>query len=95
MILIDLQVNSVACSQDFQMLVTGSDDQRVRIFNAKTAQFICKLKGHEGMGECEGMEECKSLEGMAECSNECEWLVLCVQYEGLKAHYFKMKYSYC
>ena len=39
----------MAFSQDFQILVTGSDDQRVRIFNAKTAQFICKLKGHEGM----------------------------------------------
>ena len=48
-LLTDLQVNSVAFSQDFQILVTGSDDQRVRIFNAKTAQFICKLKGHEGM----------------------------------------------
>nr|KAG5689701.1 hypothetical protein BaRGS_006326 [Batillaria attramentaria] len=41
-------VNSVAFSQDFQMLVTGSDDQRVRVFNTRNAEFICKLKGHEG-----------------------------------------------
>lgn len=46
-----LQVNCVAFSQDFQMLVTGSDDQRIRIFNTNTAQFICKLKGHEGLNK--------------------------------------------
>ena len=30
------------------MMVTGSDDERVRIFNAVSGVLVCKLKGHEG-----------------------------------------------
>ena len=43
-----LQVNCVAFSSDFQIMVTGSDDQRVRVFNAKEGTLVCKLKGHTG-----------------------------------------------
>lgn len=43
-----LQVNCVAFSTDFEFVVTGSDDQRVRVFNCKTGDMVCKLKGHTG-----------------------------------------------
>ncbi len=42
------EVNCVAFSPDYEMMVTGSDDQRVRVFNAVTGNLICKLKGHTG-----------------------------------------------
>lgn len=29
-------------------MVTGCDDQRVRIFNTATGKLVCKLKGHTG-----------------------------------------------
>ena len=38
----------MAFSPDFEMMVTGSDDERVRVFNAVTGKLICKLKGHTG-----------------------------------------------
>ena len=38
----------MAFSPDFEMMVTGSDDERVRVFNAVTGKFVCKLKGHTG-----------------------------------------------
>lgn len=44
-----LQVNCVAFSPDFEIMVTGSDDERVRIFNAVTGKLVCKLKGHTGL----------------------------------------------
>ena len=43
-----LQVNAVAFSPDFQFVVTGCDDQRVRVFNTKSGEMVCKLKGHTG-----------------------------------------------
>jgi len=30
-------------------MVTGCDDQRVRVFNTGTGKLVCKLKGHSGM----------------------------------------------
>ena len=42
------QVNCVAFSSDFEIMVTGSDDERVRLFNALTGKLVVKLKGHEG-----------------------------------------------
>ena len=41
-------MNSVAFSPDFEMMVTGSDDERVRVFNALTGKLVVKLKGHTG-----------------------------------------------
>ena len=38
----------MAFSPDFELMVTGSDDERVRVFNAVTGKHIVKLKGHEG-----------------------------------------------
>ena len=46
------QVNCVAFSPDFEMMVTGSDDQRVRVFNALTGKLVVKVKGHEGNSRC-------------------------------------------
>ncbi len=43
------QVNCVAFSPDFEMMVTGSDDERVRIFNAVSGNLVVKLKGHTGI----------------------------------------------
>ena len=45
-------MNSVAFSPDFELMVTGCDDQRVRVFNAVTSTFICKLRGHTGAVRC-------------------------------------------
>lgn len=42
------EVNSVSFSSDFLFAVTGSDDERVRLFNVKTKECVIKLKGHEG-----------------------------------------------
>ena len=47
-LILSWQVNCVAFSSDFQIMVTGSDDQRVRVFNAKDGTLVCKLKGHTG-----------------------------------------------
>lgn len=47
-IVLYFQVNSVAFSPDFQIMVTGCDDQRVRVFNTSTGKLVCKLKGHTG-----------------------------------------------
>ena len=38
----------MAFSPDFEIMVTGSDDQRVRVFNAQEGTLVCKLKGHTG-----------------------------------------------
>ena len=38
----------MAFSPDFEIMVTGSDDQRVRVFNAHEGTLVCKLKGHTG-----------------------------------------------
>jgi hypothetical protein len=29
-------------------MVTGSDDERVRVFDARNGAMVCKLKGHTG-----------------------------------------------
>ena len=42
------QVNCVAFSPDYEIMVTGSHDERVRIFNAVSGELVCKLKGHTG-----------------------------------------------
>lgn len=47
----NFQVNSVAFSPDFQIMVTGCDDERVRVFNTNTGSLVCKLKGHSGKGK--------------------------------------------
>ena len=51
-LLLFLQVNCVAFSPDFEIMVTGSDDCEVRIFNAVSAQFICHLPGHSSAVRC-------------------------------------------
>lgn len=38
----------MAFSPDYEIMVTGSDDERVRIFNAVSGELVCKLKGHTG-----------------------------------------------
>jgi len=42
------QVNCVALSVDFEMMVTGSDDFRLRIFNTDSGELVTTLKGHTG-----------------------------------------------
>ena len=39
----------MAFSPDFQLAVTGSDDHKVRIYNARTTDLICDLSGHTGI----------------------------------------------
>ena len=39
-------VNSVAFSQDGSRVVSGSDDNMVRIWNATTGEIEAELKGH-------------------------------------------------
>ena len=43
------QVNCMAFSPDFEILVTGSDDEVVRVFNVVTGNMVIQLKGHTGM----------------------------------------------
>ncbi|CAL1545583.1 unnamed protein product [Lymnaea stagnalis] len=52
------EVNCVSYSPDFQLMVTGSDDQRVRAFSVKTKQCIVRLKGHEGAIKSVAVSEC-------------------------------------
>lgn len=42
------QVNCVAFSRDLEMMVTGSDDSLVRVFNATVNRLITSLSGHKG-----------------------------------------------
>jgi len=42
------QVNCVALSVDFEMMVTGSDDYRLRIFNTLSGKLVATLEGHIG-----------------------------------------------
>lgn len=44
----DDEVNCVAFSRDLEMMVTGSDDGIVRVFNAATNRLITSLSGHKG-----------------------------------------------
>jgi len=41
-------VNCVALSVDFEMMVTGSDDNRLRIFNTISGELVATLEGHFG-----------------------------------------------
>ncbi|KAI8779475.1 WD repeat-containing protein 38 [Biomphalaria glabrata] len=52
------EVNCVSYSPDFQFVVTGSDDHRVRVFNVKTKQCIIKLRGHNGAIKCVAVSQC-------------------------------------
>ena len=38
----------MAFSPDFELMITGSDDERVRVFNSVTGNLVVKLKGHTG-----------------------------------------------
>lgn len=38
----------MAFSPDYELMVTGSDDKKVRIFNALSGQLVCELQGHTG-----------------------------------------------
>lgn len=42
------EVNCVAFSRDLEMMVTGSDDSIVRVFNATVNRLITSLSGHKG-----------------------------------------------
>ncbi|KAH9508026.1 hypothetical protein Btru_052655 [Bulinus truncatus] len=52
------EVNCVSYSPDFQFIVTGSDDHRVRIFNVKTKLCVIKLRGHTGAVKCVAVSHC-------------------------------------
>ena len=43
------RLTCVAFSPDFEMMVTGCDDQRVRVFNSVTGKLVVKLNGHSGI----------------------------------------------
>ena len=45
------QVNCVAFSPDFEIMVSGCDDQRVRVFNAISGKLVVKVKGHTGRSD--------------------------------------------
>ena len=45
-------VNCAAFSPDHELMVTGSDDRRVRVFNAVSASFVCMLSGHSAAVRC-------------------------------------------
>lgn len=42
------QVNCVAFSADMEIMITGSDDNSVRVFNAYSGELVVKVDGHEG-----------------------------------------------
>ena len=47
------QVNCIAFSPDYELMVTGSDDASVRVFNVpRGGAAVCKLKGHTGSVHC-------------------------------------------
>ncbi|CAH1785665.1 unnamed protein product, partial [Owenia fusiformis] len=46
------EVNSVAFSNDFEMMVTACDDCRVRVFNSRSGDMVVKLKAHTGAVRC-------------------------------------------
>ncbi|XP_059148548.1 WD repeat-containing protein 38-like [Physella acuta] len=52
------EVNCISYSPDFQFMVTGSDDKRVRIFNVKTKVCIIALKGHESAIKSVAVSQC-------------------------------------
>jgi len=43
------QVNCVALSADFEMMVTGSDDYKLCIFNTLSGKLVATLEGHTGL----------------------------------------------
>lgn len=46
------EVNCVAFSSDFNIMVTGSDDNNVRIFNTDNCRLIHHVTGHDGAVRC-------------------------------------------
>lgn len=46
-----LQINCVAFSRDLEMMVTGSDDGRVRVWNRPKNILVCRFFGHTGKTE--------------------------------------------
>ncbi|XP_036362845.1 WD repeat-containing protein 38-like [Octopus sinensis] len=46
------EVNCVAFSPDFKLIVTGSDDKIVRIFNTTTCELLYEVEGHQGAIRC-------------------------------------------
>jgi WD40 repeat protein len=42
------EVNCAALSVDYEIMVTGSDDQQLRIFNTVSGELVTTLDGHDG-----------------------------------------------
>ena len=41
-------MNCATFSTDFELLITGSEDKTVRVFNAASGRFVVSLSGHKG-----------------------------------------------
>ncbi|CAG5116734.1 unnamed protein product [Candidula unifasciata] len=52
------EVNCVSFSSDFSIMVTGSDDKRVRVFDVRTKRCILSLGGHRGAVKCVAISPC-------------------------------------
>ena len=60
-------MNCATFSPDFELLVTGSEDKKVRVFNAASGRFVVGLSGHKGsctlFGHCSMKASPRTLNG--------------------------------